>query len=353
MGLKERASGVFDAPLDHYAYACDCFAGQDPSLESVLSHPFAKKFPGSAVLRAWFSHIAGKISPPILPTLYSPGTATIAEYCQLALLWAAFGKAAGRDDFSEEARKLAGWLAPLVLEGMTSLWSSDREDPDGCVSCALFLRAIGQDIAVAPTSRFFAFLEQLKIRIDPLTTSCDYQLFRGPEWTAAFTWVGKGSSAGAFRTGGVKIPAFGPQGAPLSDLSQFGIESAAGGERWFSATGCKETWFKVEPKGCSFSVQSAGITKPLAWVFYVSADLCQIEGKTFKPKSLHRFLGDGQKAQFSAALKNLVIESSHPLKMELIPLAGDASFWGASFLLAFWLSPHLGKTSFEMGSVAK
>jgi len=353
-GLEEQmyASGVVDTPLAHYALVRELFAQKDFSLEKVLAHPFARKFPPTATLAGWFAHVTGKISPPILPKLYSPGTAGVAEYCQLALLWEAFGKAAGRTDFCEEARKLAGWLAPLVVEGLSALWTQDRGSPDQDVSCALFLRAIGQDVAIPPTSKFFAFLEQLNLRIDPLLATGDYQLFRGRGWAAAFTWVGRGSGAGACRMGGVKIPAFGPQAAPFSDLSRFGIEGA--GERWFFSTGCKEAWFQVEPsqvdQGFSFSLQSMGLTpeKPLAWVFYVCADTCNIQGKSFKPKSLHRFLGEGQKVQFTGGATNVVLESSHPLKMELIPLAGETSFWGASFLLAFWLSPHLGKTSFAI-----
>jgi hypothetical protein len=154
--------------------------------------------------------------------------------------------------------------------------------------------------------------------------------------------------------GHLEMPAFGPQMTPFSDTSRFGIEGSLREERWFCASAYKEIWFQLEPsaqeKGCSFSLQAMGLTPaaPIAWVFYVRADICHIQGKAYKPKSLNRFLGEEQRVQFSTHSTHLWVDLDRPLKLELIPLAGEGPFWGASFLLAVWLAPHTGKVSFSL-----
>ncbi|MDE3045150.1 MAG: hypothetical protein KGJ02_00680 [Verrucomicrobiota bacterium] len=338
-----QSSGDWNTPLDHYFTLREAFASAYPlgfhALKRMLAHPFAKRYPLSAALARV---AAPKLAPPYVPILPPAGTFTLSEYCQLALLWALIGE-------ETASRELAGWLAPIMCEGLTTLWSGERTSADSEVSRTLFLRAIGQDIEVIPTSPFFALLESLKIKIDPIPGPGPYRLFQGPYGAAAFTEVGRGTGAGALRVGGVSIPTFGPQMPPFSDTSRFGLWG--GGKGWFLSSACKEAWFQLLPTplqdGCSFFLQTIGLTPkiPMAWVFYVCADGCKIGDKLFKTKSLNRFLGDEQRALFDG---RLLVETDRPLKMELIPLAGEGGFWNASFLLAFWLPQHASKTLFHL-----
>jgi hypothetical protein len=248
----------------------------------------------------------------------------------------------------EAAETLAEKLAPIVLGGFWTLWTLEREysEEETRLSCALFLQAIGRieesDRLYSPTlpnSPFFSHLYRARIQLK-ISPSIP------PIEKIAWTLNGSRAGAGAMRAGSVRIVAFGPHAYPLSNPHLFGISEA--GTQWFCATAQKDVWFQVEAKEEGFSLHSLGITfeKPMAFVFYVKAGECRIGDRVFKPKSLQRFLGEASVVQFDEAF--LAID--RPLKIELIPLAGGENFWGADFLLAFWLSPLSNKVFFHLRS---
>jgi hypothetical protein len=142
---------------------------------------------------------------------------------------------------------------------------------------------------------------------------------------------------GAGQIGTLQILSFGLQGDPCTEQSLFGVDFAS--KEHVRVSALPKVWVHVEPKQIgpqefSLSLQATGLEaeKPLYLVFYLRAASCQINNLLYKPKSLGRFQGVAQKIQF---LQEGCLETAHPGLVELVPLAGDGPFWGASFLLAF------------------
>jgi hypothetical protein len=333
-------------PLDHYRQARALFAlGLKNELRLLFCHPLGKGFqPTEALMR-----LSGFPTRAIIRQNAS-GLAPISDFprlaegCQLALLWAILGE-------KQAAEKLAAILLPLLTTRLLTIWSIESEynELETRRSAALLLRALGREkeaIDLLPNAPcqdpFFTYLMQQNVQIgavEPLFSDPDYgyQFHQSRQAVFASTLSGKNNGAGLCRIGSLQIPAFGPQGAPLSDAAQFGIERGENG--WFCTKANKETWCHLQATCSDKSIQldwqtiGSNQDKPIALSFYIIADVCRIEGRTFKPKSLQRFSGLIKRAEFGPHS----IETDHPVKAELIPLAGEGCFWGASFLLAFWL----------------
>jgi hypothetical protein len=132
----------------------------------------------------------------------------------------------------------------------------------------------------------------------------------------------------------MELRKFGPQGSPLGDVTRFGIygEEVNG---WAPLKANREVWMHTERTENKIQVRFVGLTEKCYFCFYVKGDSCQIGSEVFKPKSLRRFQNECSKVSFG----KLKIELDRPRKTELIPLAGDGSFWEADFLLAFEIQP--------------
>ncbi len=158
----------------------------------------------------------------------------------------------------------------------------------------------------------------------------------------------QGLSLGTFCFGDVEIKAFGPQALPLSDdLKFFGIK-AAPIDNWACSAGLPEIWMeftthKTEEES-KLSYRFVGLTPEtsLGFVFYIKGPSCTIGNETLKPKTLRRFHGEAS----AVLIQHLNIESSHPHKVEVVPLAGDDSFWGANFLVCFAIHPCIPQGAF-------
>lgn len=318
-------------PVEHYSSVRDSLAFGPHRFATALQAPIGRYFPPTVVLN---SLLLQKNVPLVLE--WPNGTLpSVAIQCQLALLLALKGDARGE--------ALAEKLAPIVLGKFWTLWTLESEynEEETKLSCALFLRAIGRVeeanqlySPTLPKTPFFRslFEAEIQIKISPLHAALP------------IVWTLEGSRAGmgAIQMGDLKVLAFGPHASPLSNARLFGI--CEGGKEWCCAAAQKEVWFQVEPQEGGFSLHALGVVfdKPIAFVFYVKALQCQIGERVFKPKSLHRFLGEASSVQFDGA----ILAADRPLKMELIPLAGGNHYWGADFLLAFWLSPLSNKVFF-------
>jgi hypothetical protein len=248
---------------------------------------------------------------------------SFAARCQLALLTGSSADA----------------LLPLIEEGFTTLWSRENQyNPvETELSVNLLLRALGKKDFPPPTDPYFAWLYEQNPRIEPLEAALDYQLFKEDDAALVLT---QQVQAGAFRLGSIQVVSFGPHTPPLSHSDLYGISGGDNG--WVCAKGDKASWFHIAATDArSFTIQS--ITEhPIPFAFYVRADTCEVGGKLFRPKNLQRFEGTVQIAKFS----HLHFTVDRPLTAELIPLAGEGSFWGASFLLAFHIPPNSGKIKF-------
>jgi hypothetical protein len=337
-------SSDFQSPLELYTYVRDLFAC-DASFS--FQHPWMRTDP----LLCAISVLAGYSKEPFVPKLERP--LPLALSCQLALMWNILG-------YNEEASVLAASLEPLILEGFTTLWASERQFNEGetTVSAALLLIALGKgDQALdlynvsLPKDRFLGWLFDRNTQIEPVIhASTDYQLVHGVHTTYVFSLVENQVQVGALKSGLIQIPAFGPHLAPLSNGNLFGIGQLPKNDGWFCASAAKETWFKVDTTvPDTISLQAIGVDpdKPTYFVFYVKADDCTIHERLFKPKSLNRFSGESTQSIFRQGTDRLAIQTDRNLTTELIPLSGGVSFWGATFMLCYKMPSLLGKVTFS------
>jgi hypothetical protein len=335
----EEIQPLFDPvnPIEHYCKIRNSLAIDGDAYDPKLKAPVGLYFPPTVLVRS----LLKKETVPLITEWPGGIYPSVAIQCQLALLFALAGEI-------EKAKRLAEFLAPIVLGKYWTLWTleKDYDENEVKLSSALFLQAIGMNneadklyTSSLPKSPFFAHLfhSKIKIEID--------EAKKVPFQTIYWTLESSKASLGAIRLGQLNVLAMGPHGGPLNDSSLFGVSEA--GSEWFSSLAQKEVWFQLDKLNeTSFSIYTLGISfeKPLFFVFYVDALECRIGNKILKPKNLERFSGEATSLQFDGAL----IEIDRPLKIELIPLACNQSYWGASFLLAFSLSPISNKVFFRL-----
>ena len=166
---------------------------------------------------------------------------------------------------------------------------------------------------------------------------------------------------------------FGPQLIPLGECDGFGLAGKAQkvelqeDENHFSLSyqcrlsapsgretglshlkdsGYSAQWMEAALKGDLHSIslntlfKGVDPSKKLLFTFFGKGKACFVAGShKLNPGSLHRYQGPAQPLIFLGERGGVHIEalsgSSH---MEVIPLAGDTSFWGADFLAAYILS---------------
>lgn len=331
----------------------------DPFLQVLASflHPFFSSFSPPLFqtgLQIFSSH-KGRITLPPL-----------AQLCQLALLWAIAGK-------TNEAQRLAAWLLPFLQDrACIGLWCAETgyKEKEGLLSFSLLLRSVGDYAkaseylqAVSGSIPLFYFaLAKKALPIQPLPPndldSC-VQIDRTPHWQSAFTLQGFKSSLGWVRLKKIELRAFGPQGLPLGDAQRFGIESGFDkkSKGWTCCAADREIW--VQPKwmvteeGSRLHLRWMGlrVESPLSFVFYAKASQCELQNEIFKPKSLKRYQGQAQRVLLREEEEVLEIQSSSLKKVEVIPLAGEGSFWDCDFLISFELHPLETDMSFEITKV--
>lgn len=289
------------------------------------------------------------------------------EACQLALLW----KLAGKE---EEANRLAAWLSGWIQEApFFSLWSRENEydEAEGYLSFSLLCRAMGDEQLAAaflkkvpgPIDPFFLALAKLEPKLEPMRAAKDewadpylgLGCFRSSGKAAAMTLCGAGTSLGVFSSKDVEIRAMGPQGLPLGKMESFGIDRQPDGAfmtGWTRLAASPEAWMHLQAdlREGRFGLKFMGLKpeEPIAFVFYVKAGSCHVEGQAFKPKSLQRYTGSSSSFLFRGKESQIKIECVSSLKPQLIPLAGDGGFWGSDFLLSFEILPFASQVNFSI-----
>lgn len=202
--------------------------------------------------------------------------------------------------------------------------------------------------------------------------------FRTEHRSLFCTLSGSRTSLGYMRKGDVKILAYGPQALPLSECQEFGIEAPASGNLSKIQVGeflidmsntvkipCEPS-FNTHPSNygilpapydyaqihqeyahdilqVSFTPHRWEGSRDIAFVFYVKAHNCLLEnGTLIKPKSLNRFEGPSQALALQASQATLTLIPGQGVEhMKIIPLSGEAAYWGADYLISFKL-PHRG-----------
>lgn len=207
---------------------------------------------------------------------------------------------------------------------------------------------------------------------DPSTAMVGY---RSKEQHVLCTLHGEHTGLGSIRYGDVEIVNYGPQYLPLGDCAGFGIEGNALSDQgirrsmveWrrgsFILKGCarmvdhpsdssaimgnfRGIWLEVtqEFRKPHFHLQASFLGldgwDSVAFSFFVKGLRCNMPGKILKPRTLDRYEGEKQTILLEGETSSLEIR---PLSFEgtmlVIPLAGDDSFWGADFLIAYLVSP--------------
>lgn len=191
----------------------------------------------------------------------------------------------------------------------------------------------------------------------------------------------------------LSIVAFGPQYLPYGDCQRFGIESVSYLQKEASVSSIEkrengyllkgiakvmgktiytspytisgnschsEMWLDVEQElsdriyHLKIGYLSYEKENSLSLVFYIKASECSINGlRTLKPKSLDRYHGETRSLTFATSSEKILLE---PLftdsVLEVIPLAGDESFWGCDFLVGFTAAEHSNNHCWKISSTA-
>lgn len=83
-------------------------------------------------------------------------------------------------------------------------------------------------------------------------------------------------------------------------------------------------------------LEGPGLQNAITWVVFGRAACCVVAGShRLAPNSLDRYQGPIQEVKMRGKEGSVAIHSTSEGKMEVIPLAGDDSFWGANFLVVF------------------
>jgi hypothetical protein len=257
---------------------------------------------------------SGKNVPPYIPKW---DAMPLHKLCHLAHIWDEAG-------FKREAADLAHHL--LLLQKFPTFWCPEKEFDEKKIEEA------------------FSLLANI-YRIEPqYSDPAGYTLLENGSISAALTLTGNGTSLGVIRFNEIEVRAMGPQAAGLS----FGIQGK-GMDGWTRTRALNEVWLEMKPvlkeKELQLKFNFVGLKPqtPLFLALYMKAKSCEIGGKSYLPKSLHRFNGETKDLSFE---KKLHIECDIPHKTEIIPLAGEGCFWDAEFLVQFEISPNASQPTF-------
>lgn len=206
--------------------------------------------------------------------------------------------------------------------------------------------------------------------------------------SAVSTLSGGGSGMGSMYRGDVQIVCFGPQHLPLGDCRSFGIESQqdhlsqsqikiSTADKMYGIQGLARVSShpKTSPLRANFrNGEHCGIwidtkqhfqdeqltieatfrglfdVSTLAFVFFVKARSCAIENlKVVNLRSFERYQGEVKNIILHGEQTILMIEAGQRQGgMEVIPLGGGNSFWGADFLIAYPLVSQRCKYSWVL-----
>lgn len=313
---------------------------------SLLDHPFARQFePSKAIVRLLLGEKKEYLEGSLAALLDSG--LSLSEMSQLALLWVLHGDI-------EPAQHLMKQL--FVLCKHPTLWTSESlYDPEEFQSSrALLYSYLGlpeKSTAFRIVDPFFLALKEalsgLSCSFTPSEHFCDSTIGLWANPSSSVSLSGYGTSLATFRSQEVEICAFGPQFSPLTNIDLFGVQGIHQAQSmddlhicgWTYCFGQKDVWLQtavcLENSLWKIDLRWAGLSsmKKTYIVFYVKAKSAHIENQVFFSKSLQRYQGSLQSVYFND--RALMITSSEPRPVELVPLAGERCFWGADFLLAF------------------
>jgi hypothetical protein len=201
---------------------------------------------------------------------------------------------------------------------------------------------------------------------------CRFSWERG---CALFTTTGCMSGQGSYLLGGEGCVNFGPQTSSLGDCSRFGIvgkgkqfhfsNTAAEGisslgelfERRYALPHLQDAkiekqWLKMRAEIKDRQLNITGVQKamhrpvPISYSFFLKGEACYVSKlHKLNPKSLDRYVGPPGNIEMVGHKGNMFLEWNEGIqKLEVIPLAGDESYWGADFLAFVQVDPQFSFT---------
>ena len=224
--------------------------------------------------------------------------------------------------------------------------------------------------------------------------SLGYASFKQKGFSLACSFSGVNTGMGVFHKRDVGILSFGPHGAPLGDLDQYGIyrtcsfslskpfrdlEISKGSDHFF-AYGWTRT-FSSKPLGETAQnttlnpVSSSNLSKqwiylslevsrskmvvtsrllrreekdPLFFAYFVVAERAHIGDSSFASSTLNQYQGENREIVFEKKGERLFLTPQTEGQMDVIPLAGGSYFWGADFLVAFLFRESLKGSTWEI-----
>ena len=207
---------------------------------------------------------------------------------------------------------------------------------------------------------------------------------RSSKYSVISTLYGNNSGMGSLHIGDVKIVNYAPQCLPLGEFQGFGLEGgnrllahhlkhiqasehsfeldgsmrvkACQGDENSSIKDSGGTWidarqaFKEGVLDISISSNDNFKNETLAFVFFVKCQTCEIKPEvTIKLKSFDRYQGNADTLFLNGVNSTVTIKSARKdVEMHVIPLGGGDSFWGADFLVAYYLNPSEKEFSWQV-----
>lgn len=217
---------------------------------------------------------------------------------------------------------------------------------------------------------------------DPSTSLVGY---RSPSQHIVCTLHGERTGLGCFRHGDIEIVTYGPQHLPVAECQGFGIEGNALSDHGIRRSMIERRRESFILKGCTRLVNQPSTSfsqsetyrgiwlevvqefkKPhfylktsflgldgwdsIAFSFFIKAARCRIATQILRPLLLEQYEGE---------TKTILLESKdhfielRPLtfkgNMQVIPLAGENNFWGADFLITYFMTPEQRHYQWHIG----
>ncbi len=317
----------------------------EKQVQTLSRYPYSETYQPSLAALALLYKVLGKNHPPVVPMLTPSG--------------APMG-------MKEEARRNDCFLPLPIAWQLAQIWSElgSLEDDIELIEKAHLAKRWVEKFSDPAKLLFYREESFLAEEVESFSLSgtnssaVDLHLamasFSTPTLDACLSLTGWNSGLGTMRFDSIVIPSFGPQTAPLSDASAFGISQTLGWgsvfisekerlecEGWTRCHGRPESWLHLK---ASFSDQAVKLNSrfvegevdgPLYMVFYVQAGMCTVEssGETFLPGSLQRYKGKCDTVLLGDRIR--LCMSGSEGELQIIPLAGEGCFWNANFLIAF------------------
>lgn len=212
--------------------------------------------------------------------------------------------------------------------------------------------------------------------------------FRNPDYYGISTLHGNQTGLGCFAYKDAKLITYGPQYLPLGDCTAFGIEGNKHSDHGarkseitklsngFLSKGCvrmvdqpdktfhfdsslslghfRGIWMEIEQKYQDANLQldltMMGLNgwEGTSFSFYVKASECYINGKPLKSTPFAPYKGVSPHLEFKGIEGQFELKGPDTVRVEVIPLEGKRSFWGANYLISYAFEPERRRYNWEV-----